>query len=56
MEPKQLFEFLNKELPDKLLIGHNLKFDLEEIMNIFESLISKGLIEIENKKINVVRK
>ena len=33
MEPKQLFEFLNKELPDKLLIGHNLKFDLEFLRN-----------------------
>lgn len=33
LEPQQLFDFLNKNLPNKLIIGHNLKFDLEFLRN-----------------------
>ena len=33
IEPQALFEFLAKNLPNKLIIGHNLKFDLEFLRN-----------------------
>ena len=55
MEPATLFEFLRKNLPGKLIIGHNLKFDLAFIINegvdniedckIFDTLIAAYVID-----------
>ena len=36
-------------------ISKQMNMDLEEVMNIFESLISKDIVSIDNKKINGVR-
>lgn len=36
-------------------ISKNLNIDLEDVMNSFESLISKDIVVLENKKINGVR-
>lgn len=36
-------------------ISKELNIDLEELMNLFESVINKGLIKLDNKKINGVR-
>lgn len=33
-------------------ISNELEFNLEEIMNLFESLITKDILKLENKKIN----
>ena len=36
-------------------ISSDLNYNLEEVMNLFETLISKNLIKLENKKVNGVR-
>ena len=55
MEPEALFDFLKKNLSNKLIIGHNLKFDLAFLQNegvekvvdceIFDTLIAAYVID-----------